>query len=418
MGRALLIIVAGFTVIFGTVKHNLDKANERATDLTIHAYETQVTQNTTASAANIAIANLRQDFTWRGAGYDSICFAGGNFSILVEDFEDDTSLAENEVRVTAVGRYSGLSDTIVVYLNKPSFSRYNIFSNKRPSNMYLITGDTLWGPMHTNTRWNISGSPVFYGKVTSVATDYQTYGETNPKFYGGTEFGIAPIDYPTPEYMEGYLLNAVNEGIGGDLYECGPYEEVWLAFHPDGSYYYKVYNKNTKQIVEEDIKYLSDINGMILVKDGDVHVQGTVSGKVTIATTKNIYIEDDLKYADDPRINSNSQDLIGLVALGKVWLVYNDANKNNCEIHGSIMALNKGIRAEYWNQYPPRGYLIILGGYIVEEEEPTGQFTLIGGKPVILHGYQKKYYYDQRLYYVAPPYFPIVQYAQIVSWWE
>lgn len=412
MGRTLLFLTMGFAAIFGTMEINLYRTNEGSRATVINSQDDLIIRNAAASATNMAISQLYRNFTWR-AGYDSVNFAGSNISVILEDNSTDSSLGENQVRVTTLADYGDLHRSIQVIVHKPSFSRYNIFSNVRPSNMYLITGDTLYGPIHTNTKWNMSGYPVFYGKVSSVASTYNTYGTTNPKFYGGTEFGTAPIQFPLVSDLTNYLITAASNG--GDLYNLAG-KHLWLTFYSDSTYAYQI--KSGSTVVGSGTKSLSDINGIIMANDGVLHIKGDVHGRVTVGCTKDIYIEDDIKYAVDPRINPGSNDLLGLVSMKNIIIAYNTPNANNCEIHGSLMALDKGITAQYYNQYSPRGRLIILGGYIVQEEQPTGTFYLSGGLPVVKTGYSKKYYYDERLYAISPPYFPIIQTPEVFSWKE
>ena len=97
MGKAMLIIFMGFAATFYSVQNNLQNANKNNADIVFSEYRKQVLTNTAASATNMAIAHLHQDFTWR-AGYDSLSFSGGNFWVTVEgNAEIGGSLSVNGV---------------------------------------------------------------------------------------------------------------------------------------------------------------------------------------------------------------------------------------------------------------------------------------------------------------------------------
>ena len=67
-------------------------------------------------------------------------------------------------------------------------------------NGYYVTGDTMDGPFHTNSTLNISGRPVFKGRVTMgkgpMKLDRIGMHLLILIFIGGYEYGLK-IDYPT-----------------------------------------------------------------------------------------------------------------------------------------------------------------------------------------------------------------------------
>ena len=80
-------------------------------------------------------------------------------------------------------------------------------------NVYWITGDTVYGPVHTNSVIKTWGSPVFYGKVTAKAgiTPNPLHKSNQAKFYGGWEIGV---ENEIPTDMS-HIVNAAVAGNGG-----------------------------------------------------------------------------------------------------------------------------------------------------------------------------------------------------------
>jgi hypothetical protein len=400
----MLIVALGFTLVVGSTLTGLNERDLGMNDSANAHYDGIISRNIANSGANIAVSRLYRDFYWRD-GLDSTDFNYGDFSVDVEDINFDTALTVSRVRVTSISNFAGRNDTVTVVVARPPFSYFAQFSDQWPTNHYFITGDTLYGPVHTNQRFGMSGYPVFFSKVSSVAPDYATSGTTNPQFLGGTEFGAAPITLPLSVQA---LEDSANSG--GDVYNYN----VWLRFNADGSYDY-----GNSSGYSGGTKYLSNYNGVIMsTADIDIHVKGTIHGQLTIYSGRRIYIEDNIFYSQDPRVNPNAQDVLGLVSKKDVVVVNNTANQSNCEIHAAIMALDDEFRVQDYNSGSPRGTLTVLGSIVQRVKGPIGTFTTSGGVPVLQTGYFKKWLYDSRFLHVGPPVFPLVPKSIIYSWAE
>ena len=60
-----------------------------------------------------------------------------------------------------------LQDSIrAIFTNNTPISKYFWFTDDEQG-IYWITGDSVWGPIHTNGVIKINGSPVFMDKVTA-----------------------------------------------------------------------------------------------------------------------------------------------------------------------------------------------------------------------------------------------------------
>lgn len=97
------------------------------------------------------------------------------------------------------------------------------------SSKIFITGDTVWGPFHTQSQLNIGGDAVFWGKVTTLKGLNLTDKTASPKFFGGIEHGV---DIPLPvNYQFDKEREAAIDGVdwhGGSSYFEGT--DLWLTF--------------------------------------------------------------------------------------------------------------------------------------------------------------------------------------------
>jgi hypothetical protein len=153
-------------------------------------------------------------------------------------------------------------------------------------------------------------------------------------------------------------------------------------------------------------------NGAIFVNGGNATVSGTLDGQLTIGTNRDLLIDNNLRYADNPRTNPQSNDILGLVSEQNV--VVSQAAPNDLEVQASVMALGSSFTVERWWQGPPKGTLSVYGGIIQDSRGPVGTFSSSTGQQ--LSGYAKDYQYDQRLSALAPPFYPTTDEYQDVLW--
>ena len=412
MGKAALLVVLGTSLVLGNMLVGLNKRANSQNEFISEHYERIISRNIANSAANIAVSKLFQDFSWR-TGLASTSMAGGYYAADIKDINFDTTVAVQRVKVTATSTYGGVTDTVIAVVARPPSSHYAQFTDNWPSANSYVTGDTLYGPIHTNPKFKFGGSPVFFGKVSSVNASYDTWGSGAPQFLGGTEFGANTI--PMPSLATGLQALEDSAYAGGDVYSDD--YDVWLKFIADGSYYFYEGDDDPEEDDWDGPKFLSDITGVIMLdeNDKDIHVQGTVSGQVTIyGKGGHIYIDDDLLYADDPRTNPDSQDMLGLVAKNDIIVA---DSLVNVEIHGAIMALNQEFKVE--NLTGPFGTMTLFGSTLQKQRGKLANGSLdINFNVTITHGYALKSYYDNRFLHVGPPVFPTAQKTVVYSWLE
>jgi len=449
-GKTSLLILIGFISIFSVYQLRLTRAVISATDSFNYYYSKTLVHETAVSAMNIGASKVWKD-TLTNATFNVVmnnCTATVRIYPVVPD-----SLVRLSVKAwgyafvdTYYARYKKpykIEDSAFAYFiyssgpNTPA-SRYfwltgTEFYNGAP--VYWITGDTVWGPVHTNGVLHTYGSPVFYDKVTAYAriNPQPTSNRNKAKFYGGWEVGIQaeiPVD------MTRTKTAAVN---GGGVFN----NPVYLKFLSNGKVVKRdivgwtvetigsgqyLRQRRVPQLSPPDtVANISSLSstGVIWVKN-EVVVEGTLNGQLTILADGNIRIWDDLKYADDPNVNPNSDDFLGLVSYKNVIIADSDPNQNDVVIQAAIMAYDGGSNdksfiAENWDKRPPSGTIYLTGGIVQEGRGPVGQFS--GGSGIIQNGFNKRYRYDPRFRDKAPPYYPLVSFPgirqlRLVSWWE
>lgn len=132
---------------------------------------------------------------------------------------------------------------------------------------------------------------------------------------------------------------------------------------------------------------------------GDVYVQGTVHGQITVAAQNYIYITGDITYQD------STKDILGLVGNNAVW-VWNPFNGNtpllakDRTIYAAILSVAHTFMVQNYDKgTAKRGTLNIYGAIAQEYRGTVGT----AGSPGT--GYDKNYSYDPRFKYTAPPKF-------------
>lgn len=138
-------------------------------------------------------------------------------------------------------------------------------------------------------------------------------------------------------------------------------------------------------------------------KDGDIFLEGTLKGRLTVAAANSVYIVADVKYAGGVSTNT---DMLGIVAGKPVW-VWNPAWDDGGDlrlmktdtagrtIHAAILSVSNTFAVQNYNVGSSRGTLTVYGAIA---QKYRGIVSSSGG-------YVKSYNYDERLKRTAPPKF-------------
>ena len=315
---------------------------------------------------------------------------------------EDLFVLESTVTIGLVTR------RVTKILATESFARYSYFTDSEripPNTRVWFTGrDHLSGPVHSNDQFNISGSPVLDGEVASHAASINyanppPAGGNNPRFNGGLQLNAPAITLPN---------NASKLRVAASAPEG-----LWLT----GNTTITLQADGTMVVTNANRGWVNSVqplpsNGAMFVNGGNATVSGTLDGQLTIGATRDVIIANNLLYADDPRSNPSSDDVLGLAAEQNVVVSRNAPY--NLTLQASVMALNTSFTVERWWEGPPKGALTVYGGIIQDSRGAVSSFNAQTGEH--LSGYVKDYAYDPRFSDLAPPFFPTIGTYREVFW--
>jgi len=425
MGKYSIIIVLGLLISVMFIRMQTQGSVRAGMSNYVDKYNQIILRNLANSGANAALNALMIDVEASDPVYHKR-WGNGTFSYSFERRTEDPYLGPTMIRVTAIGEYLGLKDTSIVLLTRPSFSRFAYFTNNE-GDIWFAGGDTLNGPVHTNDYFRISGTTgnqaVFLGKVsshlmyTSTQPYRKYYSSTNPEFHAGSEWLVPELKMPNSIPMD--LVNAAYSG--GTTFSN---RYVWIKFQNDTTALIANKSDSSPPSAGEYSTYnLAGTNGLIYAKYASsptstvVHVEGTVSGQVTVASEGIIKVIDNLTCNDNPVTNSHSLDMIGLCATKNVVVADNQYLQDRT-IQATIMTMNPTTSTysrnfyveDYWAQ--TYGYLHLFGGLI---QYARGAVGLLGSPH---KGYLKNYKWDPRLKEMKPPHFPMLLALRKIAWYE
>ena len=411
-GKAAIIVVVGFAILLGYVSFSLNTIAGRAQgNMSTYAASTE-SHNIAITGANVGLARLYADTGWRGTETQKLTDSfNGSFTYTIANGAAGRPILRSVSYVR--GPDGVMRDTVYISFAANQLQSFSIFAwmTNFEGNVFWITGDTVKGRVHSNGQMHMSGTPTFMEKLTTAkGIDPKWGGGTNNAvFKKGFETGVAPIQFPTD-----LSQIAAAAASGGRAYTGNVEVKLKGGTGISGDGYALVYNSSGVQI---DSVSLSDpsFNGVI-GSNGRVSLSGTVDGRLSIFTTQEVYLVDDVVYENRSK---GSDDVLGLVSENDVTVADNTPNATNITIDASIFARSGSFSAENYNKGKTRGTINLLGSIVQDERGAVGTFASGTG---IKTGYLKAYTYDDRLADPSfrPPYYPgfYTQKFAIASWWE
>ncbi|MBD3368111.1 MAG: DUF4900 domain-containing protein [Candidatus Eisenbacteria bacterium] len=325
-----------------------------------------------------------------------------------------------EYEVVTRGTVDGVAREVVARIRRETFAQYIYFAGN-PADIWFTTGDSLNGRTHVNGEIRISGDPWFGGKVTSTADQMVIQGGSDPTFEAGYELGVSEMELPSlSELSQTIVQQAQQDGVfRSGLRGRSARYEVTLGMS-DGYLSYRSYERRGwwgYQYSDWTHVRIEDTNGVFVFVD-EVHIEGTLDGQATIASGEDMYITDDIIYEDSTPgqgPNPGADDLLGLVSAKNIIVADNAANRNDCEIHAHMMALDESFTVENYQWGDPRGDLTVYGGFAQKRMGPIGTFYHGYG---ITSGYNKDYHFDRNMTTQSPPSYPQTDDYIVVDWEE
>ena len=437
MGRSSIVYVIGLTIIVGLSLRVVSGNSVRSMDVYLDYYGLTQVHDIAVSGANVGTNYLL------GAGVlppnFGVDFFGGHDSVLyLQNIPRTEWVTVRSVAWTASLDQNGLPyrDTVDAEFKHVQFAKYSWFTENEVdgymapdgtngpyygSDDWKITGDSVWGPAHTNGTFNLDGTPYFDALVTSGhAPNLGPSG--HPVFNVGINYPVNQ-SRPSTAMLQANLTSAATLG-GGYFDQSGTPNDVSLTFMND---------RVRVQIppgggVRDTTMYLSTLasNGVIVVRSADIHMRGTYQGDYTVAAFTgtaankgNVWIDGDVVAATNPVTNPASTDMLGIVAERMAYITQDltRTSSSTINVQAAVYCQRGELTAQnFWN-IPVSGRVSLFGGVT---QNTAGSLGLSAAGPPItlLSGFSYSIRNDPRFVTKQPPFFPASPSYELVSWWE
>jgi hypothetical protein len=435
VGKAGLITVIGFSIILGYISLNMARVAKNATGVMASYTDATVSHNLATTGINVGLARFYSDTTWVPKDTTQILNGPRFYGSIRIKTANVTISGANYVRLTSISTYTSpttpvaetLHDTVEVLFDKNRKQTFSIFAwmTNSEGGVNWTTQDTVWGLVHSNGTIYVNGKPVFMEKLTTSKSFNKNPG-TSPNFAifkKSYEKGVATKDLPND-------LNEINTAASAAVPPWGKKyaSDIWVTLLPgtgaNGDGKAVVCSTGFTTGVIETVSLSNPLFNGVIGGTGDVHVKGTVDGKLTLsALSQDIIVEDEVLYERNPRVTT-SDDLLGLVADQKVRVADNAANRGGVEIDACVFARAQGFTADNYNNTSPVhanplfGELKVLGSIV---QNTRGAVGTVSGM-ALATGFSKRYRFDDRLAdkTFRPPFFPgyFTKTYAITNWWE
>ncbi len=352
VGRASLMVIIGFSFIFGIAGQYWNRTSNRAVENLWSYDETTAAHELALSAAYIladtifwiqgdasAMGHLKFQTRHFGPGAD---YSLWSQNVLVDG--DSCILATARGAYQSSLAYEGgapdsLIDTVQILLKPTRFCQYAFFTGD-DNGVYWQSGDTLNGAYHTNTQLCIDGHPQFNGSV-STGTGLKAYWNGSgkvvtptqlPDSYGDKLLCVSYengdiikmpsslLSYNTIPQTTKFSNSDTHAGYAYDVYfTFSSTDPTKVGFHTQLS---SVSGTTVTAIAGGRVPASGDstvsitafgnaggqgLGSVVIVQNGDIHISGVMDGKVTfVAQQANTSGGDPARVSSSAFYNSGS----------------------------------------------------------------------------------------------------------------
>ena len=399
VGKASLLLMSGMILLLTTYYQKMGNISTRAGENFLDYYSKEVAHQIAVSGVNIAATKIYRYGKWHNT-LKSFDFQDGNLKTVL--FSDTTGL--DTVLIGAIADYKGYMDTVIAYFGfstDNAYTKYVMFTNQE-NGVAWKPGDEVWGPLHTNGTINHQNDStiIFHGKVTAGKGISSPPKNAKTQFLGGYEIGVY-----LPEVTDmNALINAA--GSGGYKFPSST-DTMKIEFKSDGNVI--VYQNSTAIYPDPGVPmYTLAPNGAIF-SEGPVVILGgdvnTSAKGLTVGSGNDVILENDVAYADDPTVNPNSDDILGIVAWNDI--VFDNTSKTDWDLQSALMAINGSLTAMDMTKNGTFNYF----GSVYQK---------VKGNALMFQSFNKQYRYDERLAITPPPFYPgaSVPKPYLIAWYE
>jgi hypothetical protein len=308
----------------------------------------------------------------------------GSYTVCISNEWENTWRVYKKYIVTSTGVVPGTMDvTNIVSMRAylPTFARYGHTSHDE-AGVSFTSGDIIDGPVRVDNRLNINGTPKFTRLVQAPLVS-PAYTTNNAAIFAG---GIDVNPGYTNNFVDGtsyFAMIKTNAATSG-FTNSGNYIITFLT---------NMFTYQTNGgVVRTNTTLLTQTNGGSIYINGNITVRGVVSGRVSVAAQRTLYITNDIVYFGG---TNTVNDFLGLVASNSVTIT----PTNTVNIHASILVTSGGFNAAASNKeyyaVGKRPYINLFGSLGQYKRGIVGD---IGTK-----GFLKNSKFDARFEYDGPP---------------
>lgn len=319
--------------------------------------------------------------------------------LVWERAKDGTALEHVVAQISAADHGKVMSTRIM--LKRLAFSQFTQVVD-RWDPMVQLHDDLIVGRFHSNSQFNVMHDsrvgPKFLGKVTTAARSFEMYASGRRRqseiFPGGVETRASRIDLP--DALQPFQSAPDDEN--SRIHQLT--DDTRIRFFPDGSYMWRTNGATGAGYLNSPSEHPVYF---IATKGSTLYVQGTVGGKILIYSPTKIVIEDDLRYAHDPRKEPDSRDYLGLVSDKYVEVAPPGVTgPGDLEVHAAIFAGRRFVVRDI--DHSRSATLRIFGS--------LSAGSLSASEP----RYATEIEYDRRFEQQRPPGFPFTSRFEAEQW--
>ena len=418
MGKASIVYVIGLGVIIAIALMNVNATSTTAAGNYGEYYGRSMAHDIAITGANIVTQKLLFDATYNTNLLDQ-SYAGGAFDVYIERPNADSVWVKSYAAFDISNET--IRDTVIACLRFTSFGKYGWFTDAEKNGYvgcpyygasdWKITGDSVFGYAHTNSRFNLGGTPYFNDKVTATNAPQlmKVNGVIAPVYKAGYQWGIT-VTRPTSNMTR--LLNTA--ALGGVVFNGS---DVSLNFMDTKVAVRIPPSTGATRNDTVDISALAP-NGVIAVNNGDLRIKGTYSGKITVSSvTGNVWLDGTgIRAVDNPATDPSSTDMMGIVAEKSVY-ISKDLTRTTAsifDIQAAVYCQTGELTAESFWTIPKSGRVNLFGGVTQATAGSLGVFNSSG----LTNGMFYTVRHDARYNFTTPPAYPLSSKYELISWWE
>lgn len=401
----------------------------------------------------VAQGGAERAATWVADGneYDATLtgtIGNGSYEVTVDATSGE--FGEITLDITSVGTVvsdmSGrpsVSRTITMRgVRRVSWSRYALWYDEEAMKLWITANEEFHGEVYAKPKFHFhdhGATPdrpgaIFYQHVATGARGYEVNSTSvKPDFkkgitYNAEEQTMATVNFsdllataqsgglvlkgPTKIELVGPQMKVTNseEGWNDELMNIPAngivyVQDAEVETTTTTTSYKWVYNRHRRRWVKKAVTTTTTTTETV---EGslDISAPNGLDGRLTVVSDDDINIVDNIRYADNPRNNPNSDDALGMIAHDNI--VVEPSAPNDVDIFAHMIAVNGGFGVKNYNKGNYRGFLNVYGGIVNKIRNAVG---IIGRS-----GYAKHYMYDTRFRSFPPPQYPALE--DILEWTE